>query len=1177
MHTVKIPSPMSEGNKCPQCGTPLPGGALAGFCPACLLKAGAAADTVTDAKQAPFTPPSVAELTPLFPQLEILELIGKGGMGAVYKARQRQLDRVVALKILPPGIGNDPAFAERFAREAKALAKLNHPGIVTVYEFGKADGLYFFLMEFVDGLTLRQLLHAGRISAREALAIVPQICDALQFAHDQGIVHRDIKPENILMDRRGRVKVADFGLAKIVGDEGRAGSPLPAEMGSGTSADAHGGTSELTDAGKVMGTPQYMSPEQITAPGEVDHRADIYALGVVFYQMLTGELPSKQVQPPSQKVQIDVRLDEVVLRALEKKPEFRYQQVSALKTQVETIAADAGKAGSGTQKAEPSLGSPVSTSTLLKSERGRLAVQESLQASAPYPSPGEVALHADRLVISSGYQQRTILLADISGLGEAMLSWVYSPAGHRYAAVDFSEGGQHRRLLFMPGTALFRTVGDSRSQATEWLTAIQQAAKSATGCDFPISHQPLHLPVHSWWPAVWALPVVAFIGAVLLTNLTSASGRGGGLGATEALLIWALPVLVLIGILGVRFWPLRRQAPFDETETERGGTSELRPIPSPGRGGIALRSLVVGAVVWLLIYAASATITSLLPRAYAATARVKMNTLATYDPNLFQTEFARIQSSEFLQLVATESQLNSRWQALELTAQTGERTAQKIESLLAAMELRPVGNTTLVEIRFFSELPGEAADIANAIATVYCQQTGAELVDRAVTPIRPVRPNPFLNLALGVAGGGLLAVLTSGMTAMILWRRDRIKVERGGKQSPAPTPSDGRYGQLALGMLLAGTLGTLGLMTVSYRHELALIFGGLALTLALVFGVMGWRQRFGKFVVLTLGGVTSILAMIVLAMVVFYLPAQREQVKAEAAHRMAELQRDKVRVLELQQARTSLSEPTNESPMGEAAISQLPELQFLAWQDEWKTNSPGAACHLDGSPVTNATELQWLKQLHPGGLDVSSLKLNPEPRFLHFWFSHPAFDVSCVGDVSVFDEQGKPIPVWNGYLSSGGLAANEARGGLGWLTKTLSPNGGTNLPTRVTVRLIYTLGPLEHPRAVAPDFSGAMTLEGEGQLNGVGQTAGGKAFIAFSVNAEWTRSRRLSAKALGRNGREWIAGGSSSGRSDGLGVQVQRFEFDVPLAKVEKFVIGSRPIHTNEWKNVMLPETASHR
>jgi serine/threonine protein kinase len=335
----------SDIPKCPQCGTPQPVGALAGLCPACLLKQGATDETVTGGQAPPFQPPSVAELAPLFPQLEILELIGKGGMGAVYKARQKELDRLVALKILPPGIGRDAAFAGRFAREAKALAKLNHPGIVTLYEFGRAElplgqdaqqrvptsSLYFFLMEFVDGVNLRQLLLAGRISPREALAIVPQICDALQFAHDQGIVHRDIKPENILLDRRGRVKVADFGLAKLVGNDGRAELPLG-------QADQQVSPTDLTAAGKVMGTPNYMAPEQMEHPNEVDNRADIYALGVVFYQMLTGELPGKRLEPPSSKVHIDVRLDEVVLRALEKKPELRYQQVSVFKTQIETIS-----------------------------------------------------------------------------------------------------------------------------------------------------------------------------------------------------------------------------------------------------------------------------------------------------------------------------------------------------------------------------------------------------------------------------------------------------------------------------------------------------------------------------------------------------------------------------------------------------------------------------------------------------------------------------------------------------------------------------------------------------------------------------------------------------------------------------------------------------------------------
>ncbi len=321
--------------KCPQCGTPLSGKALAGLCPACLLQAGVQAETVTGPAPSRFEPPSVAELAAKFPQLEILELIGKGGMGAVYKARQTQLNRLVALKILPPHIGEDPAFAERFTREAKALAMLNHPGIVTIYDFGRADGLFYFFMEFVDGVNLRQLLQVGRISAREALVIVPQICDALQYAHDQGIVHRDIKPENIMLDRRGRVKVADFGLAKIIGD---AAATTPAGGAGQESGAVPSPSPVLTESGRIMGTPKYMAPEQKEHPDAVDHRADIYALGVVFYQMLTGELPGKPLEPPSSKVQLDVRLDEVVLRALEKKPELRYQQASVFKTQIETIA-----------------------------------------------------------------------------------------------------------------------------------------------------------------------------------------------------------------------------------------------------------------------------------------------------------------------------------------------------------------------------------------------------------------------------------------------------------------------------------------------------------------------------------------------------------------------------------------------------------------------------------------------------------------------------------------------------------------------------------------------------------------------------------------------------------------------------------------------------------------------
>ena len=245
----------------------------------------------TGGQSPPFQPPTVAELAAEFPQLEILELIGKGGMGAVYKARQKQLDRIVALKILPPGIGDDPAFAERFAREAKALAKLNHPGIVTLYEFGQADGLfYFFLMEFVDGVNLRQLLaRRPRFAARGA---GHRAADLRRAAIRARPGHRP--PRHQAGEHPARPPRPGEGGGFRAGEDcwDGSGSPAPARrrMASAPAATAR---PALTDAGKIMGTPQYMAPEQIEHPGEVDHRADIYALGVVFYQMLTGELPGK--------------------------------------------------------------------------------------------------------------------------------------------------------------------------------------------------------------------------------------------------------------------------------------------------------------------------------------------------------------------------------------------------------------------------------------------------------------------------------------------------------------------------------------------------------------------------------------------------------------------------------------------------------------------------------------------------------------------------------------------------------------------------------------------------------------------------------------------------------------------------------------------------------------------
>jgi serine/threonine protein kinase len=305
-------------------------GTAEGLCPACLLEqalrtdAGGASAVVGDG----WTPPAPAALATLFSELEGFELLGRGGMGAVYKARQTSLDRLVAVKILPPEIGRDPAFAERFSREAKALARLNHPNIVTIHEFGRRGEFFFFQMEFVDGANLGQLMANSRVAPREALAIVMQVCDALQYAHDQGIVHRDIKPDNILVNRQGRAKIADFGLAKLL---------LGAEANDPALAAA------LLATGRAVGTPQYMAPEQLLNPREADHRADIYSLGVVFYQLLTGELPPDKFTPLStRKPGLDARVDQIVEQTLAKDPSRRFQQMSQMKTAVERLAKNEG-------------------------------------------------------------------------------------------------------------------------------------------------------------------------------------------------------------------------------------------------------------------------------------------------------------------------------------------------------------------------------------------------------------------------------------------------------------------------------------------------------------------------------------------------------------------------------------------------------------------------------------------------------------------------------------------------------------------------------------------------------------------------------------------------------------------------------------------------------------------
>ena len=314
---------------CPECGAPLTPGAAQGLCARCLM-AGAAAATEHPALRS--APPTLDQVAAAFPQFEVIEFIGRGGMGAVYKVRQPKLDRFAALKLLPQSLAADPAFASRFEREARLLARLNHANIVAVYDHGQAGEFFYLLMEHVDGVNLRQAMRASRFTPAQALGVVPKICEALQYAHDEGVLHRDIKPENILLDAKGRVKLADFGIAKLIGDG------THESHGTYSPHDSH-----LTQSGTALGTPQYMAPEQRDTPADVDHRADIYSLGVVFYELLTGELPRGSVVQPSAKSDADPRLDAIVRQAMEKERARRQGSAEEMRTQVQTVVETRGR------------------------------------------------------------------------------------------------------------------------------------------------------------------------------------------------------------------------------------------------------------------------------------------------------------------------------------------------------------------------------------------------------------------------------------------------------------------------------------------------------------------------------------------------------------------------------------------------------------------------------------------------------------------------------------------------------------------------------------------------------------------------------------------------------------------------------------------------------------------
>ena len=819
----------------------------------------------------------------------------------------------------------------------------------------------------------------------------------------------------------------------------------------------------------------------------MDSRADIYSLGVVFYEMLTGELPGKCLEPPSRKVRLDVRLDQVVLRALEQTPELRYQQVSEVKTMVETIASSGASATATVAPVAPVVSSDALSPGTDTNKSPYLRILE-LLSGLTFTSPLAVKLAN---ISAAGFLGFLAFLGflPLPGMQRCFgFSGFYGFFGLIGLAVAVEYA--HRRKVARTGKAgelaarglVWRVVG----AALAIVLAVAVALAVALGF-FGDNQPPWRIPGAPPPSASAVEPALTF-GPVIERVLSDIAAKRG----SEALQL---------------------------------GSGQLRSLPGSARP-------VDSRHEWLR----SSQTDVLLD--FAANHRlVVLEGLKLADcPEDFWDSATPGDLAAALQ---TEAQGFSH----EATSGAGDYWLTENPRFPVTLVFETSrGARGLLQLAGLTENPpGMKLRYKLVLAPVLGRTPAAPPVSdkSALTWLLEQKPT------LAPAGKDLTSAPSLPLPSEAVGFADWT-----GRFHPVmflawPKPRSG-FETLAEGYLV-------------FSNDIAnlQVFRG---TNALAAA----NHFLGEF------QITPTPAHASLSVGFRLTPAGQLYLDVSGADKRVALVGSRARFAHPAKLAQTRGPADSASP---ALLAESPKLQFLAWQDEWKANLSGEArvWHPDGSPVTDATERKWLGRVHAPPMDVSSLRLSSEPRFLHLWFSHPIFDQCGETEVTLLDERDEVIPLGaHGSVSGASAAADPENGDLGWFTTTLSSGAGPNLPSRITVRLRYTVGSLEKTQEipVAPNSRTAMTLEGGSLLNGVGQNVDGKAFVTIAVDANKLGARRFGVVAVTKAGRRLTARGSWSGNPD---LYVEEFDVDAPLADVAHFIIGTRPIRVMAWKNVVLP------